>query len=106
MTVNGLERVGKSKTEEDRDEENTIDKYKKSKEELKKEYERKKKEADDLKKELDNPADTTKYHYQKAVSFNHPALPPAKSIGHHKAEPKEYNDIASEASIILFREMI
>ena len=107
MTVNGLERVGKVKNEEDHDEEeNTIDKYKKSKEELKKEYEKKRKEADDLKKELDNPADTTKYHYQKAVSFNHSALPPAKSNSPVKAVPNEYYDIASEASIILFREMI
>ncbi|MBV9989343.1 MAG: PspC domain-containing protein [Chitinophagaceae bacterium] len=82
MTPGGLERVGKKEaeeqvTEENPDENSTIERYKKSKEELQKEYDRKKKEAEDLKKELDKGlekgVDSTKYHYKKATTAVTPA---------------------------------
>jgi hypothetical protein len=70
MTVGGLERVNKKDEDANNDDENNaVEKFKKSKEELKREYDKKQKEAEELKKELDKPIDSTKYHYQKATSL-------------------------------------
>ncbi len=73
MTEGGLERVGEKERKQKEETENSsnndaVEKYKQSKEELQKEYDRKLKEAEDLKKELDKPVDSTKYQYKKATS--------------------------------------
>ena len=82
MTLGGLERIKKDEDYQNNDDEsdnnNAVDEYKKNKEELKKEYdqnkeelrkeyEQKKKEAEDLKKELDKKFDSTRYRYQKVT---------------------------------------
>jgi len=81
MTAGGLERTDKkqkSVEESNNDENNSnqeaLDNYKKSKEELKKEYEKKQKEAEDLKKELEKPIDSTQYHYKKVTAIIAPAV--------------------------------
>lgn len=80
MTPGGLERVNKEKEEPiEPNEENNNDKveqYQKSKEELRLEYEKKQKEAEELKKELDKPVDTTRYRYQKSVTYQEAPKPP------------------------------
>lgn len=75
LTENGLERTNKKKVKEDRDDDNNddaIENYKKSKEDLQRQYDEaekeaaeKKKKAEELKKELDKPAviDSTRYKY-------------------------------------------
>ncbi|MES2370976.1 MAG: PspC domain-containing protein [Bacteroidota bacterium] len=109
MTVGGLERVNKPKKEENNDEEtnqnDAIEKYKKSKEELKKEYDKKQKEAEDLKKELDKPVDTTKYHYQKATTYI--IAPKAeKTTAVEKVTEADDNAPAAETSRIAFMQMV
>ncbi len=90
MTPGGLERIktqeeiedesSRKKKEEQRDkdnaEEDAVEKYKKSKEDLRKEYERKQKEAEELKKELDKPIDTTRYRYQRTSAIQQKNLAP------------------------------
>ncbi len=100
MTVGGLERVEKWDNNENTDN-NTVEKFKKSKEELQKEYDKKQKEAEELKKELDSPIDSTRYRYKKVTSFQ--ALPtPAKSEIVEKAK----TDIAEEMSRISFMQIV
>jgi phage shock protein PspC (stress-responsive transcriptional regulator) len=79
MTAGGLERsdkkvknVDESQNDDNKTNQEALDNYKKSKEELKKEYEKKQKEAEDLKKELEKPIDSTQYHYKKATAINAP----------------------------------
>jgi phage shock protein PspC (stress-responsive transcriptional regulator) len=79
MTAGGLERsdkkvknVDESQNDDNNPNQEALDNYKKSKEELKKEYEKKQKEAEDLKKELEKPIDSTQYHYKKATAINAP----------------------------------
>lgn len=90
MTAGGLERVHKEKqVEENRDENDAVEQFKKSKEELRKEYERKQKEAEDLKKELDKPVDTTRYQYKKATTYQElpkVPVPPAAPVAEEKKD--------------------
>ena len=79
MTAGGLERADKkikvvdeSQNDGDNSNQDALDNYKKSKDDLKKEYEKKQKEAEDLKKELDKPIDSTQYRYKKATAINPP----------------------------------
>ncbi|MEO7530582.1 MAG: PspC domain-containing protein [Sediminibacterium sp.] len=108
MTAGGLERVNKKKTDgdnEETDQNDAIEKYKKSKEELKKEYDKKQKEAEDLKKELDKPVDTTKYRYQKATTYS--ITPSAeKIVSMEKAAGSEENTTPVEISRIAFMQMV
>lgn len=109
MTVGGLERVKKPKTDdnndEERDQNDAIEKYKKSKEELKKEYDKKQKEAEDLKKELDKPVDTTKYRYQKATTY---IITPSaeKTTAVEKVTEADDNAATAETSRIAFMQMV
>jgi phage shock protein PspC (stress-responsive transcriptional regulator) len=77
MTAGGLERVDKKDEHAEEsgvtDENDVIEKYNQSKEELQRQYDKKKKEAEDLKKELDKGIDSTKYHYKKASTATAPA---------------------------------
>jgi phage shock protein PspC (stress-responsive transcriptional regulator) len=78
MTAGGLERSDKKvkavdESQNDNSQQEALDNFKKSKEDLKKEYEKKQKEAEELKKELDKPIDSTQYHYKKATAINAPA---------------------------------
>jgi hypothetical protein len=77
MTAGGLERSDKKvkqvdESQNDNSQQEALDNYKKSKEDLKKEYEKKQKEAEELKKELDKPIDSTQYHYKKSSANNVP----------------------------------
>ncbi|MEN9686439.1 MAG: hypothetical protein RLZZ28_2225 [Bacteroidota bacterium] len=107
MTPGGLERTNKVKEDEgaNDDENNAVEKFKKSKEELQREYDKKKKEAEDLKKELDKPVDSTKYRYKKAVSM----LPLLKSSKPNEAAgniASEESSASSEAARILLMQMV
>ena len=82
MTAGGLERsdkkektVDESQNDENKENQEALDNYKKSKEDLKKEFEKKQKEVEDLKKELEKPIDSTQYHYKKATAVNAPMAP-------------------------------
>jgi phage shock protein PspC (stress-responsive transcriptional regulator) len=110
MTPGGLERI---KTKEDLEEEkrrktdaesdtdnDAVEQYKKSKEELQKEYERKQREAEELKKELDKPVDTTRYRYKKATAMNNDAE--IKPVTEERTE----NRIPFEASRLLMMQMV
>ncbi len=108
MTVGGLERVDKKDARDnDNDESDAVEKYQKSKEDLKKEYEKKQKEAEELKKELEKPLDTTKYHYQKAISFSTPA-PEVKSLpaAPHQQVETEENPGSLDASRLIYMQMV
>jgi len=111
MTPGGLERI---KTKEDIEEEkrrksesesetgsdnDAVEQYKKSKEELQKEYERKQREAEELKKELDKPVDTTRYRYKKATAMNDAETKPV-------TEERTENRIPFEASRLLMMQMV
>ncbi|MFN3666591.1 MAG: PspC domain-containing protein [Sediminibacterium sp.] len=107
MTLGGLERIKSKediarekerKTESDTDND-AIEQYKKSKEELQKEYERKKREADELKKELEKPVDTTRYRYKKATAMNDAEI---KADNEHKSD----NQMPIEASRLLMMQMV
>ncbi|MFW2477591.1 MAG: PspC domain-containing protein, partial [Sediminibacterium sp.] len=107
MTLGGLERI-KSKEDIEREKErktesdtdnDAIEQYKKSKEELQKEYERKKREADELKKELEKPVDTTRYRYKKATAMNDAEI---KADNEHKSD----NQMPIEASRLLMMQMV
>ncbi len=112
MTPGGLERVDKKNRDRDNEDEdnNTVKKYKKSKDDLQKEYEKKQKEAEDLRKELDKPApvvDTTKkYRYQKAVSYQ--SVPQSRKITESvKGSDTEESRISSvETSRLLLMQMV
>jgi phage shock protein PspC (stress-responsive transcriptional regulator) len=112
MTPGGLERVKKQNVDKDDDnsdgENNAIEKYKKSKDELQKEYEKKQREAEDLKKELDKPVDTTQYHYKRTVSIadtpkSLKTSPVPAAARNREQEPV---DISLETSKILMMQMI
>ncbi len=108
MTVAGLERVknGVSASDDNGDEDNNaIEKYKKSKDELKKEYDKKQKEAEELKKELDKPVDSTRYHYHKATTSIEPATPVKPQEPARKNVPDEM-DLTADASLMMFLQMI
>jgi phage shock protein PspC (stress-responsive transcriptional regulator) len=82
MTAGGLERSDKKvkavdESQNDNNNQEALDNYKKSKDDLKKEYEKKQKEAEELKKELDKPIDSTQYRYKKATAINAPVTPKA-----------------------------
>lgn len=107
MTLGGLERI-KSKEDIEREKErktesdtdnDAIEQYKKSKEELQKEYERKKREADELKKELEKPVDTTRYRYKKATAMNDAEI---KTDNEHKSDYQ----MPIEASRLLMMQMV
>ena len=107
MTLGGLERI-KSKEDIEREKErktesdtdnDAIEQYKKSKEELQKEYERKKREADELKKELEKPVDTTRYRYKKATAMNDVEIKAGN-------ENKSDNQMPIEASRLLMMQMV
>ncbi len=107
MTLGGLERI-KSKEDIEREKErktesetdnDAIEQYKKSKEELQKEYERKKREADELKKELEKPVDTTRYRYKKATAMNDAEIKAGN-------ENKSDNQMPIEASRLLMMQMV
>jgi len=99
MTAGGLERVNKKHEDEGNDdgENATIEKFKKSKEELQKQYDKKQKEAEDLKKELDKPVDSTHYQYKKATSYLVVPAPVKEQIT-DKAATTENSDISEESS--------
>ncbi|MDE3236603.1 MAG: PspC domain-containing protein [Bacteroidota bacterium] len=64
MTAKGLERVDKQ-SDDDNNDNNAVDDYRKSKEELQKQKEQKLKELQNIDKELDDKkADSSRYHYQ------------------------------------------
>ena len=96
MTPGGLERVKKDKkVEEDRDDNRNgdseaLENYKKSREDMQKELDKKQKEAEELKKELSKPLDTTRYRYQKAVSYEDASkqIKTAAPGGAHDIEPE------------------
>ncbi|MES2006244.1 MAG: PspC domain-containing protein [Bacteroidota bacterium] len=106
MTVGGLERVGKKNANNDdnNDEEDAVEKFKKSKEDLKKEYEKKQKEAEDLKKELEKPVDTTKYHYQKTVSYQ--PVQQHNKANTEKLANEEENKPSVEATRMMLMQMV
>jgi phage shock protein PspC (stress-responsive transcriptional regulator) len=105
MTPGGLERVDKKEHHDDNEDgdNNAVEKFKKSKEELKKEYDKKQKEAEELKKELDKPVDTAnKYRYQKTTTYN--AAP-------HANKSAQTNDLdedrpTADASRMVFMQMV
>ncbi len=107
MTPGGLEKLHKSSNDygNDDNQNNAIEQYKKSKEELQKEYDKKWKEAEELKKELDKPVDSTKYQYKKSVSYIHaPKLMKGKET--KKAVAAEETRPSVETSRIAFMQMI
>lgn len=112
MTPGGLERVKKQdgdKNDDNNDgENNAVEKYKKSKDELQKEYEKKQREAEDLKKELDKPVDTTQYHYKRTVSVadTPKSLKTSAIPATTKNREQEPVDISLETSKILMMQMI
>lgn len=112
MTVDGLERVNKRKSEIDNNEEeqtpnDAVEKYKKSKEELQKEYDKKQKEAEELKKELDKPVDTTKYRFKKATTYIITPTPNAnKTQIDEKLSEVEETTTPAEASRLAFMQMV
>lgn len=110
MTPGGLERVDKKEREsmherDNTDENDPVENYKKSKEELKKEYEKKQKEAEELKKELEKPVDTTKYRYQKSVSYE-PVHKVNKMHDTEKAGAEEETHFSTEAARMLYMQMV
>ena len=112
MTPGGLERVNKRKSDLDNDEEeqnqnDAVEKYKKSKEELQKEYDKKQKEAEDLKKELEKPVDTTKYRFQKATTYIITPTPNADKVQvSEKAADAEETAAPAEVSRLAFMQMV
>ena len=107
MTAGGLERVDKTDEEKraatDEDGNESLEKYKNSKEELQKEYERKLKEAEKLKNELEKPVDTTtRYRYQKATTKN-VAAPQAPAAMKPAEAPEQ--DMPLEAARLLMMKM-
>jgi phage shock protein PspC (stress-responsive transcriptional regulator) len=108
MTAGGLERVNKKHNDDvnnDEEENNAVEKFKKSKEELKREYDKKQKEAEDLKKELEKPVDTTKYHYQKATTYT---ITPNTEKAPVSEKTSEADDTAAPAEVsrIAFMQMV
>ena len=78
QTEKGLSRVDKLSDEEenqDQDNNNTIEEFKKSKEEILKQKEQKEKELREIDRQLQIPADSTKYHYHQDA----PAKPAKKA---------------------------
>ena len=81
QTAKGLERVDKQNDDEENDNSsNSIEEYKKSKEQILKDKEQKLRELKEIDKQLEVPADSSKYHYQ-------PEAP-------KKAEPKKVQQSA------------
>lgn len=81
MTEKGLERVDKSKDEDENDNSNeTIEQFRKSKEQMEREKEQKLKELQEIDRELQKTdsthVDSSRYHYQPAA----PAAPAPKKI--------------------------
>ena len=107
MTAGGLERVDKKNAddEENTDDNNAVEKFKKSKEDLQKEYNKKQKEAEDLKKELDKPIDSTRYRYQKSTS-SQDAPAPVKIQITDKKNTAENVDVSEEASRLAFMQIV
>ncbi len=68
MTANGLERVNKEDNDDDNDEKDVIEEFRKSKEELKREIEQQQRELEEKKRELEKTDDSTTYRY-KQVSY-------------------------------------
>ena len=86
MTAKGLERVDKRTDDDDNNNDDnnnennsneTIEQYRKSKDQMEREKEQKLKELQDIDKELQN-ADSTRYHYQPATPDT-PAAPARKT---------------------------
>ncbi len=103
MTPGGLERVDKD--EENNDDSDAVEKYKKSKEELQREYDKKQKEAEELKKELDKPIDSTRYQYKKATVVT-PAIKEINTKNTLHSVTAEEATIATESTRILFMQMV
>lgn len=111
MRAGGLERVHKEEDARDNnnnddDENNAVEQYKKSKEELKKEYDKKQKEAEELKKELDKPVDTTRYHYQKATTYEEAPQPNAVMPAVHAEKKEEKMDITFDNARLVMMQMV
>ncbi len=112
MTTTGLERVKKRKDEVDEDNDNkndnsTIEKFKKSKEELQKEYDKKQKEAEDLKKELEKPIDSTRYRYKKAVAYAElPASAKPEEPSKSAMDTEEMLILPMDGSLMMFMQII
>jgi|UPI000426A0B2 phage shock protein PspC (stress-responsive transcriptional regulator) len=111
MRAGGLERVHKEEDARDNnnndDENNAVEQYKKSKEELRKEYDKKQKEAEELKKELDKPVDTTtRYHYQKATTYEEVPQPNAVIPAVHAEKKEEKIDITFDNARLMMMQMV
>ena len=106
MTAGGLERVDKKDKEgENTDENNAVEKFKKSKEDLQKEYDKKQKEAEDLKKELDKPVDSTRYRYKKATTFQDAPVPVKVQIS-DKAATAENADMSEGSTRLSLMQIV
>ena len=104
MTPGGLERTNRmANDDENADDESTINKYKKSKEDLQKEYDKKQKEAEELKKELNKPIDSSKYQYKKSVSYQ---LIPKKLNETINTNATEAPSVSVDASRMVFMQMV
>lgn len=115
MTEKGLDRVNKKNQDDNQgfddsdnnSENDAVEKFKKSKEELQKEYDRKQKEVEELKKEMDKPLDTSnaqKYRYQKATSYN--IAPDTKAATEEKPADASDDAAPAELSRLTFMQMV
>ncbi len=64
QTAKGLERVDKQNDDEDNNSNNSIEDFKKSKDQILREKEQKLRELKEIDKQLQTPQDSSKYHYQ------------------------------------------
>ena len=105
MTPGGLEKTDKKEenADENTGEDNAVEKFKKSKEELQKEADKKQKELDDLKKELNKPVDSTRYHYKKVTTSIQNA---DKKILSEKANTSEGSDLSEGGSLISLMQIV
>ena len=104
MTPGGLEKTDKKEenADENNGEDNAIEKFKKSKEELQKEADKKQRELDDLKKELNKPADSTRYHYKKVTT----SIKEADKKPLSEKATTEGNDLAEGSSLISLMQIV
>lgn len=105
MTPGGLEKTDKKEenADENTGEDNAVEKFKKSKEELQKEADKKQKELDDLKKELNKPVDSTRYRYKKVTSSVNDG---AKQTSYEKANTPEGSDMSEGSSLISLMQIV
>ncbi len=105
MTPGGLEKTDKKEenADENTGEDNAVEKFKKSKEELQKEADKKQKELDDLKKELNKPVDSTRYRYKKVTSSVNDG---AKQTLYEKANTPDGSDMSEGSSLISLMQIV